>query len=115
MPETPFSFSHLESPATNTPLPQGKHLLKGWVWPKPGGHFVDVRARIGHHVFPGVHGIPRADLSVHFQTGRKFALAEFHVVVDFPPGPVELILEVLAIEGRWSAFQTVRYTIASQN
>ena len=115
MSETTFSYSNLESPAAGAILPQGKHLLKGWVWPKPGGHFVDVRARIGQRIFPGVHGIPRADLAAHFQTGRKYALAEFQVVVDFAPGPVELALEVLAIEGRWSVFHTVCHFIAPQN
>lgn len=114
MPENNFSVSHLESPVAGATLPQGRHLIKGWVWPKAGGHFVDVRARIGTFIFPGVHGIPRADLATHFKTGKKYALAEFHVAVDFPPGPVELVLEVLEIEGRWSVFQTVGYKITSQ-
>jgi len=115
MPETNFSFSNLESPAAGSTLPQGKHSVKGWVWPKPGGHFVDVRARIGPRIFAGVHGLPRADLATHFQTGRKFALAEFYVVVEFTPGAVELILEVLTIEGRWAVFQTVAFSITPQN
>ena len=70
MHETPFSYSHLESPASGAALPQGRHTLRGWVWPKVGGHFVDVRARTGDRVFPGIHGIPRADLAAPFQTGR---------------------------------------------
>jgi glycosyltransferase involved in cell wall biosynthesis len=115
MPETAFSFSNLESPSAGATLPQGRHLLMGWVWPKAGGHFVDVRARIGPRVFPGVHGIPRSDLAAHFQTGLKFSLAEFQVAVEFSPGPVELVLEVLTIEGRWSVFQTVGYFITPQN
>ncbi len=115
MPETAFSFSNLESPAAGATLPQGKHLLTGWVWPKSVGHFVDVRARIGSRIFPGVHGIPRADLAAHFQTGKKFALAAFQVVVECPPGPVAVFLEVLEIEGCWSPFQTVNFQIAPQN
>ncbi len=111
MPENAFSFSHLESPAADATLPQGKHLLQGWVWPKPGGHFVDVRARLGLRIFPGVHGIPRADLATHFNTGQRFALAEFQIAVDFTPGPVVLSLEVLTIEGHWTSFQTINYTI----
>lgn len=107
MHETPFSFSHVESPAPGAALPQGRHMLRGWVWPKPGGHFVDVRARVGDRIFPGIHGLPRADLAAHFQTGRPVALAEFYVVVELPPGPAEIVLEALKIEGRWSAFQTV--------
>ena len=114
MRETPFSFSHLETPAPDAALPQGKHLLRGWVWPKPGGHFVDVRARVGERIFAGIHGIPRADLAAHFSTGRAFALAEFYLVVELAPGPVEIVLEVLEIEGRWSAFQTVTYQVAGK-
>jgi len=111
MAETTFSSSHLESPAPGTELASGQHEFRGWVWPNPGGHFVDVRARVGERTFPGVHGFPRADLAAHFQTGRAVALAEFHVVVDLPPGPVEVVLEALDIEGRWSAFQTATYTV----
>ncbi len=111
MHESPISFSQLESPAPGATLPQGRHTLRGWVWPKPGGHFVDVRARHGERVFPGTHGFPRADLAAHFKTGRAFALAEFTVVVDLAPGPAELVLEVLEIEGRWSPCQTVRYQV----
>jgi glycosyltransferase involved in cell wall biosynthesis len=109
MHQTSFSFSHLETPASGAVLPQGRHLLRGWVWPRPGGLFVDVRARVGECVFAGIHGIPRADLAAHFKTGRPVALAEFYVVVEFAPGPVEVVLEALEIEGRWSAFQTIHY------
>ncbi len=113
MHETPFSFSQLETPAPGAVLPQGKHLLRGWVWPKPGSHFVDVRARVGDRIFPGVHGVPRADLAAHFATGRAFALAEFQLVVELAPGPAGIILESLEIEGRWSTFQTVNYQITA--
>jgi hypothetical protein len=68
MPETPFSHSQVESPIPGTTLPPGRHLVRGWVWPKPGGHFVDVRARVGDCLFAGVYGIPRPDLAAHFQT-----------------------------------------------
>ncbi len=112
MHETPISFSHLESPAPGAALPQGRHTLRGWVWPKAGDHFVDVRARVGDRIFPGIHGIPRADLAAHFSTGRSVALAEFYVVVELAPGPAEVVLEALAIEGRWSAFSTVTYQVA---
>ena len=115
MHETPISFSHLESPAPGAVLPQGRHTLRGWVWPKAGGHFVDVRARVGERFFPGVHGLPRADLASHFATGRPVALAEFYVVVELAPGPVEVVLEALEIEGRWSAFQSLAYPVNPAN
>lgn len=111
MHETTFSFSHLEAPAPGAALPQGRHCLQGWVWPKPGGHFADVRARVGDRIFPGIHGFPRADLAAHFQTGRPLALAGFQVLVELPPGRIEVCLEALEIEGRWSRFQAATYEV----
>ena len=113
MAETSFTFSHLESPASGAELPQGRHTLRGWVWPKPGGHLVDVRARVGAKIFPGVHGLPRADLAAHFNTGRPFALAEFYVAVELPAGEIAVVLEALDIEGRWSAFATAGYHVVA--
>ncbi|MBL9218612.1 MAG: glycosyltransferase family 4 protein [Opitutaceae bacterium] len=110
MHETAFSFSRLESHASGAVLAPGQHILGGWVMPRPGGHFVDVRARLGGRIFPGILGWPRADLAAHFQTGRAVALAEFKIVVELPPGASDLVLEVLEIEGRWSEFQTIRLT-----
>lgn len=115
MSENGFSFSHIESPSPGASLPQGRHLIRGWVWPKPGGHFVDVRARVGDRLFAGVHGLPRADLATHFKTGRAIALAEFYIAVELMPGDACVILEVLEIEGRWAVFETVRYQIAPSN
>lgn len=111
MPETAFSYSHIESPAPGTTLPQGRHLIRGWVWPKAGGVFADMRARVGGRFFAGVHGLPRPDLAAHFQTGRPTALAEFYVAVDLAPGTAEVVLEVLEIEGRWTPFQTVSWQV----
>lgn len=115
MSETGFSFSHVESPSPGASLPQGRHLIRGWVWPKAGGHFVDIRARVEEQLFAGVHGLPREDLAAHFKTGRPVALAEFYVAVELPPGEAAVVLEVLEIEGRWTAFQTVCYQIAPAN
>lgn len=111
MSETTHAHSHLESPAPGASLPQGRHMLRGWVWPKAGGVFADVRARLGARIFPGVHGLPRPDLAAHFKTGRPVALAEFYVNVWLEPGPVEIVLEALEIEGRWRPFQTVSYRV----
>ena len=113
MQETPTSFSHLESPIAGATLPAGQHMLRGWVWPKAGGLFVDVRARLGDHIFPGVHGLPRADLALHFHTGRAVALAEFYVVVTLTAGGAQLFLEALSIEGTWSIFQTIHYNVTA--
>lgn len=109
MHETSFSFSQLESPTPGSTLPPGRHLLRGWVVPKPGGHFVDVRAKLGARIFPAVFGRPRADLASHFKTRRAVALAEFTVVVELPAGNVEIELEVLKLEGDWMAFDRVSF------
>ncbi len=111
MSENAFSHSHVESPASGASLPQGRHAVNGWVWAKTGGVIVDVRARLGERIFPGVHGFPRADLAAHFKTGRPWALAGFTVAIDLEPGPVEVVLEALEIDGRWRAFQTLSYDV----
>lgn len=98
------SFSHIESPAPGARIAAGWHAISGWVWPGAGGLFVDVRARVGERLFPGVHGLPRADLAAHFATGRPWALAGFSVRVELHPGNAHVILEVLAIEGCWTRF-----------
>lgn len=113
MSETAFSHSHLETPAPGATLPPGRHLIRGWVWPKSGGHFVDVRARVDNRIFAGVHGIPRPDLAAHFKTGQPVALAEFYVAVDLTPGDSKVVLEALTIEGRWIPFEIVTWEISS--
>ncbi len=113
MHETPFSFSNLESPAPGSTLPPGRHELRGWVWPKPGGHFVNVRARVDGRVFTGVHGRPRADLAAHFQIGSRLALAEFSIPFELRPGTNEVGLEVLTIEGVWCPFQSVPFQVTA--
>ena len=109
MHETSFSFSQLESPAAGSTLPPGRQMLRGWVWPKPGGAFVDVRARVGGRIFPAIHGRPRADLAAHFHTKR--ALAEFYVAVELPVGSVEVEFEVLKLEGDWAPFDRVSFQV----
>ncbi len=115
MPETDYTFSHIETPAPGAKLPQGRHVVGGWVWPKTGAPLVDVRARVGERLFAGIHGFPRADLAAHFKTRRPWALAGFTIAVDFSPGPVELVLEALDIDGRWRSFQTISYQVEPAN
>ncbi len=112
MHETDFSYSQVEDPAPGTTTAPGWRILRGWVWPKAGGHFVDVRARIDGRLFAGIHGRPRPDLAAHFQTGRRLALAEFSICVQLHPGQGEVIFEVLELEGRWTPFQTVAYIVS---
>jgi glycosyltransferase involved in cell wall biosynthesis len=114
MREADAHFYNLESPAEGVALPTGRHLLRGWLVPKPGQHFADVRARIGETIFGGVHGFPRADLAAHFQTGRKYALAEFSIEIPLAPGPVVVVLEALDISGRWQPFHTAHFTVTTE-
>ncbi|MEZ5414549.1 MAG: glycosyltransferase family 4 protein [Opitutaceae bacterium] len=106
MHETEFSFFNLESPNAVSVLPGGGHALRGWIWPKPGHHIVDVRARVADRIHPGVHGIPRADLAAHFKTGPQPALAEFIINVTVAEGDGGVQLEALLIDGRWRPFHT---------
>jgi glycosyltransferase involved in cell wall biosynthesis len=99
---------HVESPAAGATVPAGHTLIRGWLWPKPGEHCVDVRAQVGGQIFPGIHGFPRADLAAHFATGQRHALAEFTIAVTLPPGPAEISLAALSIDGDWRPFHTLQ-------
>jgi hypothetical protein len=111
MPETAFSFFRLESHADRhrARVRLAGPARLGLARAPAGISSTCVRGSTAA-IFPGVHGRPRADLAAHFQTGRAVALAEFKLVVELPPGVSDLVLEVLEIEGRWSAFQTIRFT-----
>ena len=111
MHETPSGFYNLESPAPGATLSAGQHSLRGWLMPKPGAHFVDVRGRVAGRLFAGGYGLPRADLAAVFKTGRPYALAEFQVAVELSPGPTEIILEALEITGNWSEFARAHYRV----
>ena len=107
MKEGLFSFHQLEHPASGNDAPAGWLWLHGWVWPKIGEHFVDIRARHGAIIFPGILGYPRADLAAHF--GATRALAGYRIQVELPPGPTLLSLEVLDLEGRWREFDAIQF------
>jgi glycosyltransferase involved in cell wall biosynthesis len=111
MHETDTHFFLVEQPAPGTPIPAGRHMLRGWVVPKPAHHFTDVRARVGGREIPGVYGFPRADLAAHFTPGRPWLLAEFTVVAEFAPGPAVVQLEALDISGRWLPVGEVTYQV----
>lgn len=106
MHETPTSFLNLESPAAGAGVAAGRQPVRGWVVPKPGTHYVDVRACLGGREFTGVHGFPRADLAAYFKTGRPWLPAEFIIEVDFTSGPAELRIEALDLSGQWQALHT---------
>ncbi|MEO6995450.1 MAG: glycosyltransferase family 4 protein [Lacunisphaera sp.] len=116
MHETNVSFHNLESPVTGSTLPAGRHSLRGWLVPKPGENFIDVRGRTSSGgIFAGVHGLPRADLATFFKINRPYALAEFYIVVQLTRGPVEIIFEALDVAGRWREFTRATYQITPAN
>ncbi len=112
MHETDTHFFNIEQPAGDAPLAAGRHILRGWLVPKPAYHFTDVRARVGSRWFPGVHGFPRADLAAHFAPDRPWLLAEFSIAIDFPPGSAVVQLEALEITGHWQPMGIVTYQVA---
>jgi len=111
MHDTPFSSSQVEAPQPGATIAPGWQIIRGWVWPKKGGHFVDVRARVEGRLFPGIYGRSRPDLAAHFGTGPRLALAEFSICLELHPGSKEVTLEVLELEGRWTPFQSVTYQV----
>lgn len=111
MRETDAHFFEVEEPAPGATIPAGRHQLRGWLVPKPGNHFTDVRARVNGRVLPGVYGFPRADLAAHFTPGRPWLLAEFTIVIDFTAGSLAIELETLDIAGRWQPVGEVAYQV----
>ena len=115
MHETDFSYSEISGPAAAGSLPAGWHRLRGWVWPKTGRHFTDIRARLAGRVFPGVLGHVLDSLPAPVPASRPRILAGFHVDVALPGAECELVLEVLEVEGRWIPFQTLQFPAREQH
>lgn len=109
MHETPTAFYNLESPDTAGVFPADRAIVRGWLVPKPGQHFVDVRATLSSRIFPAIHGLPRPDLQETFQLTTVGTLAGFEVAIDFEPGPNHVLFEALAIEGHWQTFAEGAY------
>src|SRR5437867_4078226 len=91
---------HFDPPVS---IQTGGTLLQGWLVPKPGHHYTDLRVVAGSAVFPGVYGIPRRDLAEFFKSDRPCLLAGFDLGLDLPPGRHTLALEGLTIRGVWEA------------
>ncbi len=111
MHETARTFHNLEVPASAAVLAPGWHKFRGWVLPKAGGHFVDVRVWVQGRRFRAVHGIPRADLATFFKTGQSHALAEFIAPVELAAGSAEIVFEALDLEGQWREFARIAHRV----
>lgn len=107
MHESDTCFHNLESPPAGATIAPGWQQLRGWLVAKPGSHFVDVRARVGSRIFPGVYGFPRADLAAHFEPARTWLPAEYAIGADLPAGRVEVTIEALALTGDWQPVTTI--------
>jgi glycosyltransferase involved in cell wall biosynthesis len=106
-------FHNLEAPAAGTTLASPTQRLRGWLVPKRGHHFVDVRARVGTRVFPGVYGFPRADLAAHFEPSRPWLPAEYTIDVEFAAPAVSAIIEALDLAGGWQTIFSAEFGLAS--
>ncbi|MEO7412434.1 MAG: glycosyltransferase family 4 protein, partial [Opitutaceae bacterium] len=104
MHETAEGFYNIESPSTAGEIPADRCVIRGWLAPKPGHHFVDVRASLGGRIFPAVHGLPRPDLADVLPLTGIRTLAGFEITIDFEPGQNEVVFEALHIDGRWQNF-----------
>jgi hypothetical protein len=98
MHETAAATLHIDPPYAGL---IGGAIVHGWVVPKPGYHYTELRARVGNRCFPGVFGIPRSDLAVFFKADRPYLLAGFAITLTLPAGPHRLVLEALTLEGHW--------------
>jgi glycosyltransferase involved in cell wall biosynthesis len=110
MHETPVAFLHFDPPL---PGLIGGTILQGWLVPKPGRHYTDVRTVCGEAVFPGVHGNPRRDLAEFFKSGQPFLLAGFSITMTLPAGRHRLRFEALSIEGRWEELDALDWDVSA--
>ena len=98
MHEISTAFLHFDPPPADQ---SGGTIIHGWLVPKPGSHYADVRAVAGGKVFPGIYGIPRPDLAGFFKSDRPFLLAGFSLALDVPAGHHSISLEGLELGGKW--------------
>ncbi len=101
MHETATAYWHLDSPGSGQTLKAGGDMVRGWLVPKPGCHYTDLRLTAGQFQFAGIHGFPRADLADYFRSAQPSLLAEFAIPVQLPPGRTRLTLEGCTSPGAW--------------
>lgn len=109
MHETPTAHLHWDPPYAGL---IGGAILHGWLVPKPGRHYTDLRAVAGAEIFPGVYGIPRQDLAEFFKTGSRYLLGGFSITLNLPAGSHRVALEGCTIAGTWEAIDTVECMVS---
>jgi glycosyltransferase involved in cell wall biosynthesis len=108
--ETPHATFHLDSPASGETPPAGRIILRGWLVAKPGRHFVDLRARVGQRVYPGIYGLPRPDLAEYFKASEPRLLAAFEQPVVLAAGANAVVFEACTLAGDWLAVHSETIT-----
>jgi glycosyltransferase involved in cell wall biosynthesis len=97
----------IEEPADWSALP-GRCEIRGWFHTKIGAVFHDVRAVVGHRVFPGIWGVPRPDIHARWP---ERGLASLLCGLRFPialPATADLVrLEILDAGYGWGEFWRV--------
>lgn len=91
----------------------GGALLQGWLVPKPGHHYTDVRVVSGLASFPGIYGIPRRDLAEFFKSDQPYLFAGFSVTLNLPEGKHRLALEACTIGGSWEPIDVLEREVTA--
>lgn len=112
--ESPLAHHAVEWPAPGARVRGPVIWLRGWIVPKPGVTFVDVRARSPHGLARGVLGLPRVDLARHFGSSRAWLPAGFSIGVTVPDGTATLHLEAQDEHGRWITLGTWEGVVAPE-
>jgi glycosyltransferase involved in cell wall biosynthesis len=110
MHEIPTAHLHFDPPL---PGLIGGTLLQGWLVPKPGRLYTDVRVVAGGKIFPGIHGIPRRDLAEFFKSDQPSLLAGFSVTLTLPAGRHRLVLEGCTIAGTWEPLDSLEREVTA--
>ena len=110
MHELPTATLHFDPPF---PGLIGGTIVQGWLVPKAGRHYTDVRIVAGGGVFPGVHGIPRPDLAAFFKSDRPFLLAGFSITLTLPAGRHRLGFEACSLTGSWEPLETLERDVTA--
>ena len=105
--EISSALLHLDVPGPDRILPVGRSRVQGWLVPKPGWHYTDLRIVLGSKIIPGIYGLPRRDVAEYLKASRPCLLAGFEIPVDLPAGPHRFVLEACAITGTWEVVETL--------
>src|SRR5258708_38312179 len=110
MHEIPTATLHFDPPYEGL---IGGTILQGWLVPKRGWHYADVRAVAGAETFPGVFEIPRRDLAEFFKSDQPFLLAGFAITLTLPAGRHRMVFEGLTLDGKWETLDSIEREVTA--